>query len=154
MQTVIPSRFNGPDNSGNGEYSAGSLAAFLDGPTEVRLHAPPPLDRPLRVEETEVGLLAFDGDDRVMEAKPTGLDLVTPPPVSWSEAEDATAGFPGWELHGLRTDRSKVEHTTSKSRCPLTGLTSKTTVSPGYQIPSHPRAVRISPGDTASPTIF
>lgn len=100
METVIPRRFNGPDNSGNGGYSAGSLARFIDGPTEVRLHAPPPLDRPLRVEETDVGFLAFDGDDRVMEAKETGLDLVPPPPVSLSEAEDATAGFPGWELHG------------------------------------------------------
>jgi hypothetical protein len=100
MQAVIPSRFNGPDNSGNGGYSAGSLAEFLDGPAEVRLHAPPPLDRPLRVEETDVGLLAFDGDDLVMEAKATGLDVATPPPVSLREAEDATAGFPGWELHG------------------------------------------------------
>ena len=95
MQTVIPSRFNGPDNSGNGGYSAGSLAEFLDGPSEVRLYAPPPLDRPLRVEKTDGGLVALDGDERVMEAKATGLDMATPPPVSFSEAERATAGFPG-----------------------------------------------------------
>lgn len=101
MQTMIPHRFNGPDNSGNGGYSAGSLAQFIDGPTEVRLRAPIPLDRPLRIEETDLGLSAFDGDDTVMEAKPTSLDdQLIPPPVTLSEAEDARAGFPGWEFHG------------------------------------------------------
>ena len=40
----IPSRFNGPPLSGNGGYSCGVLAAFIDGPAQVRLHVPPPLD--------------------------------------------------------------------------------------------------------------
>ena len=42
---IIPSRFNGPPDSGNGGYSCGVLAAFIDGPARVRLHVPPPLDK-------------------------------------------------------------------------------------------------------------
>ena len=54
-QTLIASRFNGPPNSGNGGYSCGVLAAFIDGPASIRLHVPPPLDAPLHVECTDAG---------------------------------------------------------------------------------------------------
>jgi hypothetical protein len=46
----IPARFNGPKESGNGGYSAGAVAQFLDGAAEVSLRAPVPLDTPLAVE--------------------------------------------------------------------------------------------------------
>ena len=39
----IERRFRGPPNSGNGGYSAGRLAAFIDGSAAVTLHMPPPL---------------------------------------------------------------------------------------------------------------
>ena len=41
---TIPARFNGPLDSGNGGYSAGALAALLDGAAEVSLRRPVPLD--------------------------------------------------------------------------------------------------------------
>ena len=44
---TIERRYRGPLDSGNGGYSCGRLAAFLDGPAEVTLRLPPPLDRPL-----------------------------------------------------------------------------------------------------------
>ena len=40
-------RYRGPLQSANGGYAAGRLAAFVDGPAEVTLRLPPPLDRPL-----------------------------------------------------------------------------------------------------------
>ena len=46
---MIPRRFNGPPDSGNGGYSCGVVAALLDAPAvEVTLRAPPPLERELR----------------------------------------------------------------------------------------------------------
>ena len=41
---VIDRRFNGPEHSSNGGYACGSVAAFIDGPAEVTLRVPPPLD--------------------------------------------------------------------------------------------------------------
>ena len=44
---VIAPKFRGPPDSGNGGYSAGLLAATIEGAAEITLHAPPPLDRTL-----------------------------------------------------------------------------------------------------------
>ena len=67
-QIQIPARFNGPPNSGNGGYSCGVLAAFIDGPSRVRLHVPLPLDRELRVVEAQDGRVEmYDGDTLVID---------------------------------------------------------------------------------------
>jgi hypothetical protein len=47
---VIPSRFCGPPDSGNGGYVCGRIAAYLEGPVTVTLRRPPPLATPLAVE--------------------------------------------------------------------------------------------------------
>ena len=55
---IIPSRFRGPPNSGNGGYVAGAIAerfpvrpdAHDDAAVEVTLRAPIPLDTPLEVQ--------------------------------------------------------------------------------------------------------
>jgi hypothetical protein len=54
---VVPSRFNGPPASGQGGYSAGALAANLDGPAAVSLRLPVPLDVELevRIERGQAG---------------------------------------------------------------------------------------------------
>ncbi|MFT4570474.1 MAG: hypothetical protein ACI8TX_001733 [Hyphomicrobiaceae bacterium] len=50
MDTIsIDRRFCGPPASGNGGYTAGCLAQYVDGVAEVRLAAPPPLEQPLTV---------------------------------------------------------------------------------------------------------
>ena len=103
MEILIPGRFNGPAESANGGYAAGSLAQFLDGPAAVRLHAPPPLDRPLRIEDEEGVLAAYDGEVLVMTAEAAELEMELPEPVSVQEALGAAAGFPGWEFHGAPT---------------------------------------------------
>lgn len=57
---TVPSRFNGPPASGQGGYSAGALAAHLDGSAAVSLRRPVPLDEALEVR-------ADDGATRVAE---------------------------------------------------------------------------------------
>jgi len=75
----IPGRFNGPPLSGNGGYSCGVLAAFIDGPSRVRLHVPLPLDRELRVVEAQDGRVEmYDGDTLVGSGVPA-QETIEPP---------------------------------------------------------------------------
>jgi hypothetical protein len=94
---TVPARFNGPLQSGNGGYSAGALAAFLEGPVEVSLRRPVPLDTALRVSREGGGkVLAFDGEDLVAEARSVSdFELDVPAPVGVEEARAATAGYRG-----------------------------------------------------------
>lgn len=94
---TIPARFNGPQESGNGGYSAGALARFLEGAVEVSLRRPVPLDTALRVSREDDGrVLARDGEDLVAEARLVpDFDLDVPPPVGVEEARAATAGYRG-----------------------------------------------------------
>ena len=74
---TIASRFNGPADSGNGGYSCGLLAAFIDGPARVRLHAPPPLDTPLAVVRHADGRVDMrDGDTVVVEERGPAISVV------------------------------------------------------------------------------
>jgi len=86
---VIDRRYRGPLQSANGGYAAGSLAAFVDGPAEVTLRLPPPLDRPLAVAEVDGRVLLLDGEAVVAEAEPRALELEPPAAVSVAEAADA-----------------------------------------------------------------
>ena len=90
---LIPRRFNGPPDSGNGGYSCGAVAAHLDAPAvEVTLRAPPPLERELRAERRDGTVVALDGETVVAEARPAELDLEAPNPVTVAEAIEADAG--------------------------------------------------------------
>jgi hypothetical protein len=93
----IPSRFNGPLESGNGGYCAGVVASFLDGAAEVSLRRPVPLDTPLDVvHETGESVRLLDGEALVAEARSAPeLDLEVPAPVSPHEARPAAAGYRG-----------------------------------------------------------
>ena len=71
---TIDRRYRGPLHSGNGGYTAGRLAAFVDGPAEVTLRLPPPLDRPLAVAEEDGRVLLLDGEALVAEARPGAPD--------------------------------------------------------------------------------
>ena len=104
-QTIlIASRFNGPPDSGNGGYSCGLLAAFIDGPARVRLHRPPPLDRPLAVRRPEDGSVAlFDGEDRVASAVKAELMLDVPPAPTPDEARDAATRYACYQGHVFPT---------------------------------------------------
>jgi hypothetical protein len=95
---IVPRRFNGPLENGNGGYSAGLAAGFLEGPVEVTLRSPVPLDTPLRpiAEDGAVRLLA--GDETILEARRApGFEIEVPGPVSAAQAREAMARYPGEE---------------------------------------------------------
>jgi hypothetical protein len=55
------------------------MAQYIDGPARVRLHTPPPLDRPLELVRKEEGVEAFAGDTLVAAARPASVEVDLPP---------------------------------------------------------------------------
>lgn len=90
-KVTIDARFNGPPGSGNGGYTCGVLANFVDGPAEVSLRSPPPLDRELTVERLGDRAALYDGETLVAEAEPAALDEEAPTLVPLEVAEHAAA---------------------------------------------------------------
>lgn len=93
----IPGRFNGPLDSGNGGYCSGVVAGLVDGPAEVSLRSPVPLDAPLEVTVGDDGSArALDGETLVAEAHPAAaVTLDVPEPVTVAEARAAMASYRG-----------------------------------------------------------
>jgi len=99
---VIPRRFCGPTESGNGGYVCGRLAAFVHAEiVEVTLRRPPPLELPLAVVRQQKRVLLLDGELLVAEALAADLDLEAPTAVSWDDAVAASAGYVGFEEHAF-----------------------------------------------------
>jgi len=96
---VIGRRFRGPEESGNGGYTAGMVARFLGGNAEVTLRRPPPLERPLTVTRNGEQVLVHDGDDLVAEGVPVLLDLAVPDPPTADEAAEASRSYAGFTRH-------------------------------------------------------
>jgi hypothetical protein len=94
---TVPSRFNGPLESGNGGYSAGVVARFLEGAVEVGLRAPVPLDTPLDVErDGDDAVRVLHGDTLVAEGRAVpDFELGVPAPVSHADARDARDRYRG-----------------------------------------------------------
>lgn len=94
---TIPDRFNGPLDSGNGGYTSGIVAGHLDGPVEVSLRSPVPLDQSLDlVRDPEGSLRLLHGEKLIAEAHSApGLDVVVPSPVSPEEARRASERYRG-----------------------------------------------------------
>lgn len=105
---MIPGRYNGPPSSGNGGWVSGLVASHTPVSTEqpavsVRLHLPPPLDRELTLETTELTILR-DGEAVVASARsaPTpSSDL--PPAPTLDEARDAASRAITAEQHPFPT---------------------------------------------------
>ncbi|WP_236792809.1 hypothetical protein [Amycolatopsis sp. GM8] len=91
---TIPSGFSGPAGIGNGGYTSGRIAAYLDGPVTVTLRRPPPLDTPMTVEHDDASSVRLLHDGTLIaEATrtPDGPGMELPGTVSLAEA-DAAAG--------------------------------------------------------------
>jgi len=100
---TIGHRYRGPEGSANGGYTAGLLASRLEGPVEVTLRLPPPLERPLVVEARGDGVVLLDGDALVAEARPAEFELDVPPAISWDDAVEASGHYHAFEadsFHG------------------------------------------------------
>lgn len=93
----IPRRFNGPPESGNGGYSAGAIAAFVEGGVaEVSLRSPVPLDSPLEISREGDALQVLDGETLVAEARPVDeLGAEPPEPVGLEAARAASERYRG-----------------------------------------------------------
>jgi hypothetical protein len=64
----VAGRYNGPLDSGNGGYTAGAVAALLEGPTQLSLRRPVPLDRQLEAIVGDGTARVLDGDDLIADA--------------------------------------------------------------------------------------
>lgn len=99
---VFEERFCGPPGMANGGYVSGIMAQALDGPAEVTLLRPIPVERPLRLEHLSDGRIGLqDGDDLLAEAQAAILDLQTPDPPTYAEAQAASARYPHPDEHPL-----------------------------------------------------
>ena len=96
---IIDRRFNGPPDSGNGGYSCGMLARFIDGPAVVRLRIPPPLDALMQVRKTVDGVGLFHQQELVASAKAAIVDIDIPVPPDFAGAEAASLRYRGFDAH-------------------------------------------------------
>jgi hypothetical protein len=97
-QTVsIPARFNGPLTSGHGGYCSAVIAGLVEGPAEVTLRSPVPLETALDViGEDDGSVRVLDGDTLIAEAQPADeVNLEVPAPVSVPEARRACEHYLG-----------------------------------------------------------
>jgi hypothetical protein len=96
---IIASRFRGPPTSANGGYACGLVAAHIDGPAEVKLRSPPPLERELTVAREGERVLVRDGAQLVAEGAPTAVTVEPPATVDLTTAADAATRYPWQHSH-------------------------------------------------------
>jgi hypothetical protein len=91
---TIERRFNGPPDSGNGGYTCGCVARAFDGPAEVTLRVPPPIERELALERDGDRAVLVDRGTVVAEGAPASRRPAgdPPAPVSHDEAVEAVGG--------------------------------------------------------------
>ncbi|WP_405030416.1 hypothetical protein [Nocardioides renjunii] len=111
---IVPRRFCGPPDSGNGGWTAGALAALVDaGPPsdrsdgwpaiEVSLRQPPPLDAPFAVSEDAGVTTAAVAGAAVATAQRVERALTEVEPVDPATAAAAEASYPGHDFHPFPT---------------------------------------------------
>ena len=86
MEIFINKRFNGPPNSGNGGYVAGLIAKEIGKCCEVKLVAPPPLEKKLLLKKSNENYELYDDETLVCIANTTTVDNDPCEFVSFSDA--------------------------------------------------------------------
>lgn len=95
MQIQVPNRFAGPPAMGHGGYVAGLLASRTEGPVQVTLRRPIPLEVDLELVEGPAGRLELRrGEDLLVESEPTALALDVPPAPPMEAARAAEVASP------------------------------------------------------------
>ena len=95
-RVTVGRRYNGPTTSANGGYACGVAAGFVDGPAEVALRAPVPLETPLEVEHTEEGSVVLRAGDVVVATARPAPEAPPQPPVRPSPDEARLAMRHAW----------------------------------------------------------
>lgn len=98
-EITIDGRFHGPSNSGNGGYSCGLVASFIEGPASVRLCIPPPLDQGMEIRREESIVRLFQEDELVAIGQPAKLNIEIPIPPDFATAQEASKRYRGLESH-------------------------------------------------------
>ena len=100
---IIPARFRGPPESGNGGYVAGVIAECFKetqaphSAVEVTLRAPTPLDRSMTaIRPDDDTLQLILGETLIAEARRTELILEVPAPPSFADALSAQPESPAF----------------------------------------------------------
>jgi hypothetical protein len=113
-ELIVPRRFCGPPDSGNGGWTAGALASLdtEDRPDdrcdswpaiEVSLRQPPPLDTPLAVTVEDGVTTASFGGSTIATARRAEAGLREVEPVGPEVARGAQASYPGLSFHPFPT---------------------------------------------------
>ena len=113
-ELIVPRRFCGPPDSGNGGWTAGALAVLDDADSpddrcdswpaiEVSLRRPPPLDTPFEVTEADGVLTAGLDGAAVATARRVERELVEVDPVAHDVAASAESAYPGLDFHPFPT---------------------------------------------------
>lgn len=102
-EVQVHRRFRGPPTSGNGGYVAGLVAEWIEGPAQVDLLAPIPLEMPLHRRRDDAEVMLFDANRNYAHARPLDgpLDFELPGPPSEEELEAAAMNFPGPSGHPI-----------------------------------------------------
>lgn len=93
---VVEPRYNGPLTSANGGYACGLVARHVDGPAEVTLRRPVPLETTLHLERHDDGRVTLHHEGELLAEGEPALPLDIEPPYRPSVAEAreaAAAGF-------------------------------------------------------------
>lgn len=99
----IAERFHGPPRSGNGGYVCGLAASFIEGPAEVSLRAPPPLETPLAVVREGGEISLRHGETEIARARSTQLQVTPPPAPALAEAQRGASSYLGHKEHFFPT---------------------------------------------------
>ena len=101
---VVQRRFHGPPNSANGGYACGRIAAHIEGPAEVTLRRPPPLDTELTLREEDDGCIALcDGDRLIGSGRRADVELPVVTAPTLKQAADAAERTFAADKHPLPT---------------------------------------------------
>lgn len=83
----VERRFNGPPTSANGGYACGLVARFVDGPAEISLRRPVPLETPLDAERHADGSVTLHHEGELLADGEPALPLDLEPPRRPTVAE-------------------------------------------------------------------
>jgi hypothetical protein len=107
---TIPSGYVGPPKIANGGYVCGLMANFIDGPADVLIRRPTPVEQEMQVVATGDGnYYLMDGEKVVVQAKVASLVLEVPQPPNYKMAVEAAktsialknSPYPGWKTLGI-----------------------------------------------------
>jgi hypothetical protein len=103
---IIEARYNGPVDSGNGGWTAGTVAGEFGAtvPVSITLRIPPPLDTPLSVvhEQDQIRVYAH-GATLVADGTPVEVAPDDLPPVTFAAAEEISKSYRGFAAHPFST---------------------------------------------------